>query len=244
MSISMRFITIEDEQCIIHLPEKPNGFAILILGDRNHFVNKTSSLWMESYPRKKFLQDLLQDGYTVFYGNLGGAHWGNDQAFQLMERLVNYVLRTEIINEKIHLYAEGMGALLAFRFLQHPFIQVRSLVLYNPCIDVKGQMEEEKTNKFFFKRMIHELEEAYGVRDEEINKVCIRHEKDRQYNKPTPIRIFQVIYQAPYSPDIHVRPFLMERQELKEIIATTYFMPGKTMDQFREAIVSFYRKHE
>ncbi|MCD8510195.1 MAG: hypothetical protein LRY73_10205 [Bacillus sp. (in: Bacteria)] len=152
MSISMRTTTIEEEQCLIHLPEKPNGFAILLLGDRNQFVTNTSSSWLDITPRNKFLQALLQAGYTVFYCNLSGPHWGNDRVFQVVERLVNYVLKTEILNEKIHLFAEGMGTLLAFRMLLHPYIQVRSLVLFNPCIDLEGQMEEEKNNKFFYKK--------------------------------------------------------------------------------------------
>ncbi|MDQ0255422.1 hypothetical protein J2S74_002804 [Evansella vedderi] len=245
MSVSKRNTTIEGEECLIHLPARPNGYAILILGDRNHFVKESSSLWLQHPSRNDFIDGLLHAGYTVFYCDLGIAHWGNDQAFRLVERLVNYVLRNEILNKKIHLFAEGMGTLLAIRLIHHPFIHVRSLVLFNPCLDLLAHMDEEKKNRFFYKRFVKEITEAYGIDEGSIEEVCQKRKQEMDTLPATkPIRVFQVIYQAPYSPDNQIRPFLNSRKEKEQTLIATYFLPGKTIDQFIDPIIAFYKNNE
>ncbi|ADU31177.1 hypothetical protein [Evansella cellulosilytica] len=245
MSINERVLTIEGLKCYVHLPEKPNGFAILLLGDKHHFVHSTTSSWIQHPLRNQFLNRLIDEGYTVFYCDPKHIHWGNDQVFHVVERLVKYVLTSEIINEKIHIFAEGIGALIAFRLMTHQFIQIRSIILYNPCIDLFQQYEEEKKNRFFYKRFIQEIKEAYRVEEKNVEKLC--KEKSLILNDIPmylPFRVFQVIYQAPYNPDIHIRSFIQRRKDIQRELITTFYMPGKTVEQFSSQMINFYRKHE
>ena len=64
------------------------------------------------------IQSLLKEGYTVFYSNLYGKNWGSEKAVKLAKRLYEHIIRSEIMNDKIHIIAEGMGALVALKLLQ------------------------------------------------------------------------------------------------------------------------------
>ncbi|MDG5789156.1 hypothetical protein QA612_16990 [Evansella sp. AB-P1] len=245
MSISIRSTTIDNKECLIHLPRKPNGYSVLILGDRNHFVKEGNSLWKQHTVRSSVLSKLLNDGYTVFYFDQGEAHWGSNQSVELSKRLVNYVLKTEIINENIHIFAEGMGSLLAFPLLNDLNINVRSTILFNPCIYLTKQYEMEKSNRFFLKRFIQEMKEAYDIDESEVDVICKNQTNDIHcIPYDIPIRIFQAVYQGAYSPDYHVYPFLEERQKKQVDLSTTFFMPEKLMNQFSKDIIKFYKKNE
>ncbi|MBL3233616.1 alpha/beta hydrolase, partial [Klebsiella pneumoniae] len=43
MSITERFFYLEKEPCVIYLPEKPNGFSVMLLGDYNYFIENGTS---------------------------------------------------------------------------------------------------------------------------------------------------------------------------------------------------------
>ena len=47
MSITERFFYLEKEPCVIYLPEKPNGFSVMLLGDYNYFIENGTSLWTQ-----------------------------------------------------------------------------------------------------------------------------------------------------------------------------------------------------
>ena len=245
MSISERYFKIDEEECLIHLPVKPNGYAVLILGDRNHFVENSSSFWRQHTARKLMLNSLVEAGYTIFYSNQGGSHWGNDRILRVTERLIQYVLKTEILNKNIHIVAEGMGALLAIRLMVASSLNIRTLVLFNPCIDLEKQMEEEKTNRFFYKRFISEVMKAYEIEEEKVQELCMKRSKEIM-NIPAkiPMRVFQVVYQAPYAPDVHVRPFIKNLNDTQLELVTTFYLPGKTMEQFSKQVLVFFRKYE
>ena len=46
MSITERFL-LRKEPCVIYLPEKPNGFSVMLLGDYNYFIENGTSLWTQ-----------------------------------------------------------------------------------------------------------------------------------------------------------------------------------------------------
>ncbi len=108
--MNQRLFQLEHEWCMIHYPERPNGFAVMILSDHHHYVDEKSSFWSQHETRNLWIQELNANGYIVYYSNLYGANWGSDQAARLAKRLYQQVKRTEIINEKIHILAEGMGS--------------------------------------------------------------------------------------------------------------------------------------
>lgn len=170
MSITERFFFLEQEPCVIHLPEKPNGFGILLLGDYNYFIENGTSLWLQHAERLQFLNELRKKGYTVFSSNLYGRHWGNEQAVRLAKRLYHVVMKKEILNEKIHIIAEGMGALVALQIMAQNPDCVRSVLMFNPCLHLPIHVEIEKEHKFFYKRLIRELMQAYDTTETELQR--------------------------------------------------------------------------
>ncbi|SDZ01377.1 hypothetical protein SAMN05421736_10582 [Evansella caseinilytica] len=245
MSISERYIQIGNEECLIHLPVKPNGYAILILGDRNHYIHNGSSFWMQHPVRKQLFDNLLNEGYTIFYSNQGGAHWGNERLSSITERLTKYVLKNEIVNEHIHIFAEGMGALIALRLMVNEFFQLRSVILFNPCIDIKAHYDDEKNNRFFYKRFIQEMTRAFEIEESEVEEMCIRLSMlIDEIPDEIPIRVFQAVYQAPYSPDSQARPLIRRLTEKQREVTATFFLPGKTLEQFSKPLISFFKAYE
>lgn len=98
-----------------------------------------------------FLHGLIEEGYTVFSSNLYGRHWGNDQSVRLAKRLYDVVLRKETLNTKMHIMADGMGALVALEMMNKYPESIRSVIMLNPCLDLPEYVEFEKEHKFFTK---------------------------------------------------------------------------------------------
>ena len=169
MSVTERFFYLEQEPCVIYLPEKPNGFGVMLLGDYNYFIENGTSLWMQHAGRSHFLNGLIENGYTVFSSNLYGRHWGNDQSVRLAKRLYHVVMKKETLNEQIHIVADGMGALVALEMMNRYPECVRSVVMLNPCLDLSAHVEFEKEHKFFYKRLVKELSLAYDVKEEQLD---------------------------------------------------------------------------
>lgn len=46
-------ILFDQQWCMLHYPKRPNGFAVLILGDQQHYVHENSSVWIENTGRAK-----------------------------------------------------------------------------------------------------------------------------------------------------------------------------------------------
>ncbi|MED2037032.1 alpha/beta hydrolase [Bacillus wiedmannii] len=168
MSITERFFYLEKEPCVIYLPEKPNGFSVMLLGDYNYFIENGTSLWTQHAGRSYFLHGLIEEGYTVFSSNLYGRHWGNDQSVRLAKRLYDVVLRKETLNVKMHIMADGMGALVALEMMNKYPECIRSVIMLNPCLDLPEYVEFEKEHKFFYKRLVKELSLAYDSKEEEL----------------------------------------------------------------------------
>ncbi|UCZ51974.1 hypothetical protein LGQ02_14080 [Bacillus shivajii] len=245
MGISKRHFLIDEKDCLIHLPEKPNGFAICILGDKQQYVKRETSYWLQNHERKALLEKLLDEGYTVFYSNHEGVHWGNEDATLLSERLIQQVLKTEILNSSIHVFAEGMGVLLAMNLLNKGYLNLRSAILFNPCFHLQRHHADEKSNIFFYKKFRQEIRKAYHVHENEIEGVLEKQKETyEKWSSEVPLQIYQAVYQAPYSPDSHVRPFLEEKKDHFQSIETTFYMPGKSIDQFIKGFVRFFHKHE
>lgn len=98
-----------------------------------------------------FLHGLIEEGYTVFSSNLYGRHWGNDRSVRLAKRLYDVVLRKETLNAKMHIMADGMGALVALEMMNKYPECIRSVIMLNPCLDLPEYVEFEKEHKFFIR---------------------------------------------------------------------------------------------
>lgn len=245
MAIKERYFTIGDQWSMIHLPSKPNGFAVLLVGDVNHYVHHKKSFWIQHPERYKFIEKLTNSGYTVFYSNLYGRHWGSNEACELLRRLYNYVMKMEILNRKIHVVAEGMGALAVVKVLAREQLPTRSLVLINPCLNLSSYFQTEKNNKLFYKRFMKELTKAYNCSDifieaylETIGKPLLRP------SLSTPVKILHCIYQTPYSLDNHVRPYEQLLKDHNVPVEVAIYFPDKCFSELASTITIFLKEHE
>ncbi|WP_102347350.1 alpha/beta hydrolase [Bacillus sp. Marseille-P3661] len=208
MKIDRRFLKIDSEWNVVHLPEQPNGFAILIIGDRNHYVDESTSLWIQNPDRLQMLEMLRKKGYTIFYSNLYGRHWGSPKAVDLLIRFYQMLMRNEILNNKIHIIAEGMGALAALKFVKKMDSSVRSIVMMSPCIDLKKYMEHEKVNKLFYKHLLKELSFAYDIEERFVEQKVIKPFDVKYFTAcQIPVKICQSTNRISYNINDHGRMY-------------------------------------
>lgn len=244
MSIEERFFSLDGQWNTIHLPERPNGFAVFVFGDYNHFVDNRTSLWKQNSDRYKLIETLKEKGYTVFYSHLYGRNWGSEAAVTLAKRVYRYVLKYEILNSKIHILAEGMGALAAINFINEMQGNIRSAIFINPCLDLKGHFQQEKQNQLFLKRIRKEISQAYGLDPEQIDSFM--ETVDRRFilkNREAPLKIFHDAAGSIYPFKIHGRPF--EKRCMAEGLPVSLIiqMPGKSFESFL-SIFNFYSQYE
>jgi hypothetical protein len=239
MTIKERFFQLDEQWCTIHLPERPNGFAIFVLGDTNHFVNEKTSFWMQNAGRCQLIEELREYGYTIFYSNLYGRHWGSPKAVRLAKQLIYYVLKSEILNNRIYLLAEGMGALVALRLIEMIPNQIRAAAMLNPCLDLQAQVAYEKENKFFYKRIIREIALAYEVAEENVESVLCTLPTEQEC---VPVKIWQMSGITHYPSSLHCRKYEELRKTWGCPISVIYHLPEKRYG-FSHAINKFYQEN-
>ncbi|TLS37822.1 alpha/beta hydrolase [Pseudalkalibacillus caeni] len=187
MGIRERYLSLDKEWNIIHLPEQPNGFSVFILGDINHFVDQKTSFWIQNHYRYGIIKDLLNKGYTVFYSNLYGRNWGSPKAIELAKKLYQIIMRQETLNYRIHILAEGMGALTALHLMEDMPESIRSAVFINPCLDLNKHIKQEQENKLFYKRLLKEISEAYEVTNEQLRSIILEMKPIEPVERPVKI---------------------------------------------------------
>ncbi|WP_421384172.1 hydrolase [Bacillus salacetis] len=195
-----RIFKIDNEPCIVHYPFRPNGFAVLILGDVNHYVDEKSSFWLQQEARRSIITELTDKGYIVYYSNLYGANWASDKAVSLIYRLYHYIKRREIINEKVHILAEGMGGLFIEKLLPSFGSRIRSVVFLSPCISLYEHFSQEKDQKFFYKKLKKEISSAYSIEDENCEDMVKdgTHTGENLKKTETPLYTIQSINSSRY----------------------------------------------
>lgn len=237
------FFQLDNEWNIIHLPERPNGFAVLIIGDVNHYVTNSTSLWMQHQKRSELIYFLLDKGYTVFYSNLYGKNWGSPQALKLLQHLYHIVMRKQILNSKIHIVAEGMGAILALKYAKERKNTVRSIAMLSPCLDLKAIFSMEKYNKLFYKRFIKELAQAYGVLEKEVEEKIIAPYCLTDYVVNLPLKIWHATEAVNYPVAEHSRT-LEKLCNLNGIPITLSFVLFERRFQIEKSLYLFFQQHE
>lgn len=241
--IKHRFFKIEDEWNVVHLPNRPNGFAILVIGDVNHYVEEDTSNWLQNPLRNQLLEGLEEKGYTIFYSNLFGRNWGSQKAVKFLEGLYHFILRSEIINKNIHLLAEGMGGLVAMKLMKHMEPNIRSAVLIDPCLDLNAHLEMEKENKLFYKRLCRELSIAYELPERIIERNIAGSYDLCEYLTKTPIKVFDSTNKTAYPASIHSRKLETLRNNTGYPIDLSFHLFEQRY-QYIDSLVKFYRKHE
>ncbi|MCA1062039.1 hydrolase [Rossellomorea sp. AcN35-11] len=187
-----RLFQLEQEWCMIHYPERPSGFAVMVIGDSHHYVDERSSFWVQHEARFKWIQDLTAKGYIVYYCNLYGANWGSRQAVELAKRLYQHIKRSEIINGKIHILAEGMGALVLKDLYPKMEQEIRSAVMLSPCVSLFDHLEQEREQKFFYKKVIKELTHTFKLNQEDCEALILNQAKNYEVFKNISIPLYIV----------------------------------------------------
>ena len=98
--MEQRTFQIDGQWSIIHYPEQPSGFSVLIIGDRGHFVEQGSSFWLQHPGRLRILEHLKGHGYTLFSSNFYGANWGNSKSVDLSMKLYLNFMKSEILQRQ------------------------------------------------------------------------------------------------------------------------------------------------
>lgn len=186
-----RIFSLNKEYCIIHYPKKPNGFGILLIGPGTYDIQE-GNLRIVNQHRKYLIEDLCNEGYTVFFTNLDNNHLGNSVALEQVKDLYEHVKRNEILNEKIHLIAEDVGALLVKPFLNEKQHFVRSIIFINPVFSLKWIIDDTLNQPFLFKKLLHDLKKTYHLSDEECEKF-IKNQQNEFIYLTTPYKIIHIL---------------------------------------------------
>ncbi|WP_210610961.1 alpha/beta hydrolase [Priestia flexa] len=238
-----RFFSLDTQWNVVHVPEKPNGFGVLVLGDKDHFVESSTSLWIQHGGRSQLLQYLQDEGYTVFYSNLYGRHWGSPKANRLAKQLYHLIMKQEILNKRIHILAEGMGALLAMQLMEGGETFIRSVALLNPCIDLHTHASHEKQNKFFYKQFTRDMTIAYDVERKQVAKMIAQYPTCEQLTSTLPVKIWTTANEVTHYPLIHSKQYEQHRLSLQSPISLSlYLMEKKYL--FERSLLQFYKLNE
>ncbi|MBE4909351.1 hypothetical protein IMZ08_14970 [Bacillus luteolus] len=243
MELMQRFFQLDTEWCVVHVPERPNGFGIIVLGDKNHFVEEDSSFLIQNQGRLQMLNELIGQGYTVFYSNLYGRHWGSKSAVMLVKRLYHYIMKSEILNNRIHILAEGMGALVGLQIADTMCEHVRSVALINPCIDLKAHIDHEKEYKFFYKQLKKELARAYKINEKQVIDEIMKEQQTINFDTEIPLAIWQTTDRKSFDPEFHTRMLEERRKELGKPIFISYLVTEKKY-RMTGAICRFFKQQE
>ncbi len=239
-----RNFKLDTEWNMIHYPERPKGFGIMIIGDERHFVDEKSSFWTQNEGKAAILRLLRRAGYTVFYSNLYGRNWGSDKAVEMARNLYEHVLRTEIINEKIHIIAEGMGALAALKLMKEMEGKIRSVILLNPVLSLKDHLEQEKEHKFFYKKLLKELaisHESDSPRALADRSMPAEEIMDRT---PIPVKIIHVLSGGrAYKQSSLLNELSVKWKDEKAPISICYMLPDKKQ-QLGSQMAKFLKSYE
>jgi hypothetical protein len=225
MMITERYFMQDEQWCVIHLPERPSGFGILLLGDDQHYVEKDTCFWLQHTGRKRILEYLRETGYTVFSSNLNGRHYGSSEAVRLAKSLYHIVMKKETLNKQIHIIAEGMGSLVAFQLMALMPEYIRSVILIDPLLHLKEIMQREKSNKFFYKRLVKDLQKAYTLQEEDIMQAI----EGKGYEKDTssvPVQLFLSTH-ARQDLKKHARSYEQVRAKNKRPMMLLFYVPER-----------------
>lgn len=235
-----RNFQMDAEWNVIHYPEKPTGFGVLIIGDERHFVDENKCFWSQNEGKLAIINQLKEAGYTIFSSNLYGRHWGSESAADLAVRLYQHVIRSEILNNKIHILAEGMGALVAVKLMKKMNKNLRSVIFLNPVLSLKHHLEQEKEHKFFYKKMMKELSAAYQKDCETLESEILRNEDTVTLDYGIPIKIIHVLSGGKaYNQSKLIQKIVPDL----DLIDKSYILPEKKQ-QLGRMFIHFFKNHE
>lgn len=244
VAVQTRYFKVGDEWCVVYIPEKPNGFAIMLLGDVQHYVYENETYWLKHPERLVFVEQLLKKGYTIITSHFCGKHWGNDKAFEVARNLYHLVVKQEIINRKIHLIAEGIGGLLALKMMARMSQHIRSVTFINPCLYLYRHYKQEQKHKFFLKQFLRELALAYELKIAEVEEKLFKKNNEVAHDHQLPVQIFHDTSNQRFNFKDHGRCYEIYRKEVGSPIELSLHLPGKPFHYFINRVTKFMQKYE
>ncbi|WP_050614306.1 hypothetical protein [Bacillus testis] len=235
----LRSFEYDDQWNIIYYPKKPSGFSIFIIGDHHHYVDHQDSFWLQHPGRAQILDQFLDSGYTCFSSNLYGEHWGDDQAVHLAKTIYHMIMKTEILNTNIHLFAEGKGALVALKLMEELPGHIRSAVFLTPCLSASQCLENEKHKKVYFQPFIKSMQNTLKS-DESVIQATLNKEKEPSLCVGLPLKIIHVL---DHDQNEKMEWYKKIQSHNRETIAISYLLPEKRYKIAGEAI-RFYKEFE
>ncbi|WP_419883423.1 hydrolase [Peribacillus sp. B-H-3] len=238
--MEQRTFLLDGQWNIVYYPHKPSGFSVLIFGDSGHFVQERTSYWREHPGRLQILESLKEYGYTLFSSNFHGVKWESQRSFELAVKLYFLIMKSEILNSKIHILAEGTGALPAMKFMESMPELIRSAVFINPCLSVKNRLIKEKESKFFYKKWLKEASAANKMDSGEFEDFVLDSKK-LSFQTKVPLKIITVLDNA----NGEQNPLYQElkQQNDQELLEFTYLLPEKRY-KIPSQIRQFFQKYE
>ena len=238
-----RNFQLDTEWNIVHYPDQPIGFGILIIGDERSYVEKDGNFWTQNEEKQKFISQLKNEGYTAFYSNLYRKNWGSSRAVKLAKQLYEFIIRTEILNGKIHLFAEGMGALVALKLLNECKNHIRSVVLVNPILSLKHQLTHEKEHKFFYKKMLKEIAIAYGLDAKEVEDYVFNLEEPT-LPSGIPIKIIHILSgKRAFKQSLILKELIVKWEQEEKTVSVCYILPEKK-SQLSHKSIRFFKGNQ
>jgi hypothetical protein len=160
-------------------------------------------------------------------------------AVELAQRLYHHVIRSEILNNKIHILAEGMGALVAIRLMEKMKGRIRSIILLNPIISLKNHLEQEKESKFFYKKLMRELVDAHQMDQKMLENNIFNMEDNVNIQFGFPIKIIHVLSGGKSYNQSKLYHQIISGSEINP----TFILPEKKQ-QLGNMMIKFFNSHE
>ena len=148
------------------------------------------------------------------------------------------------MNDKIHIIAEGMGALVALKLLHDMDEYIRSIVLINPILSLKHHLELEKDRKFFYKKLVKELANAYEQEGEQLIIQLKNVDDPTLFNSSVPMKIIHVLADSrAYKQSDLLNQLSDKWKNEKTPISICYVVPEKRQ-QIVNQIIRFFKSQE
>ena len=238
-----RNFQLDTEWNIVHYPDQPNGFGILIIGDERNYVEKDGNFWTQNEGKQTLINQLKDEGYMIFYSNLYRKNWGSNRAVKLAKQLYNVMIRKEILNGKVHLFAEGMGALVAIKLMNECKDNIRSVVLVNPILSLKQQINHEKEHKFFYKKMLKEISLAYEM-DAKTVETYLCNLEEPSLPSEIPIKIIHVLSgKRAFRQSSILNELIIQWEKEEKSVSVCYILPEKNA-QLGAKSIRFFKSYE
>ena len=233
-----RTFQLDGQWCMIHYPFKPSGFGVLLIGGRRAFVEKDTSYWLEHPGRYPIAEHLRSEGYTLFTSNFYSPNWGSVSSAELAAKLYHLMQKSEILNEKIFIAAEGSGAMTAMKLMGLLKEHIRCAVFINPILTLNDEMDKEKHNKFFYKKWLSEAAAAYQKSPADMETYILETENSRLDKPQAPIEIIHVLDHLSEN-----RPKLYDAFPDGSPVSVSYFLPEQRY-KIPGKISRFFKQHE